>query len=80
MLLGIIIGVLLGMIYYPSVEIVIQFFAIKSWKEFEKFKGHVSENITKSKIMFIILGIIRLPLLIIIVIPVFIHAFRLAKN
>ena len=79
MLYGIILGILIGMVWWPSIEFLMMLFDTKSIKEFEDMLEDFKDNCATNIFMKIILFAIRWPLLVFLI-PLFIHVYKLYEK
>ena len=71
---------IIGFIYYPSIEASIVLLRTKTLKEFEELLESSKESIVSNKFLLVTLILIRLPLLIVVVPILIIHIYKLAKE
>ena len=71
---------IIGCIYYPSIEASIVLLRTKTLKEFEGLLESSKESIVSNKFLLVTLILIRLPLLIVVVPILIIHIYKLAKE
>lgn len=71
---------IIGFIYYPSIEASIVLLRTKTLKEFEGLLESSKESIVSNKFLLVTLILIRLPLLIVVVPILIIHIYKLAKE
>lgn len=79
-MLGILIGIIIGLIWYPAIIGFMELMATKTMKEYEKLVTQYSDIRIQNKLLLVIVFVIRIPLLLIILIPLSVHVIKLTNK
>ena len=80
MIIGILIGIAIGFLYYMPIERFIMFMETRTMDEYYDFICDSMEFVVENKFMLALLIILRLPLIIVMIIPFSVHYIKLMKT
>lgn len=80
MFIYLLIAFVLGGLYYDSILAFIKVMNTKTLKELDEISSLGAEYFSNHKLITVILFVIKLPLLILVAIPVFMHVYKLCKE